>query len=672
VVTATPLEGGVAVANRLFPKTRSWFALDSPMELLSPLSVLRVLYGLAMLFWPVVGVAWRWEGLPGWVVLVGGAASVAVWVALQAVRTIGERGSRALVGLWVIDASLLVWAGHGTGTALAFTSVYGLMGVFVALFLPGRTVLAYQVVAGLALWVALLGALGSGVAAVVAALVSVTTAGATATLYVLTRSSRRQGTVDPDSGLPNGFGMARHLADRHPEARVVVAAVLVGGVDEAREALGYPVGTELLRRVVENVGQVVPARSLLARVEGDTLVVSRLLEGSGDRDEVAQQAFLLARALSGAVGSGRYLIGGVEVLLRASVGLALGPWDGTDVPELVRRATLSARRAANAGRLGLLWDGDHDTLTADDLALLAALGMAADRGELSLAYQPQVDPRTGRPASVEALLRWNSPVHGAVPPARFVMLAERTGLIDRLTGWILGEALDAQARWRAAGHRLPVSVNLSAKTLTRPDLAEWILDELGARQLSPSCLTVELTETAAADLPQAVLRLGQLRDRGVRISIDDFGTRHTSLAALAGLPVDELKIDRSFIVRWASSAADEAIVRTFCELAHRLGLVAVAEGVEDQGTKARLDAWGFDLVQGFHLSPPLAEADLLAFVAPSRESRPGYESAPHGQASGMGVDANPTTGEGSATLIPADASSPGTEPKNVASPPVVA
>ena len=304
----------------------------------------------------------------------------------------------------------------------------------------------------------------------------------------------------------------------------------------------------------------------------------------------------------------------MEVSLRTATGLTLGPWDGTEVSELVRRASLSAHRAATEGRLWALWDGDRDALTAEDLGLLAALRTAGERGQLSLVYQPQIACASGRPSSVEALLRWSSPEHGVISPDRFVPLAERTGLIDRLTGWILSEALDAQQRWRAEDRRIPVSVNLSATTLTRTDLVEWILGELATRDLPPSCLTVELTETAAADLPQAMERLGELRSLGIRVAVDDFGTGHTSLAALASLPVDELKIDRSFIQRSSSSPAHEAIVATFSELAHRLGLIAVAEGVEDQATERRLVDVGFDLLQGYHLARPLPELELLGFV----------------------------------------------------------
>jgi EAL domain-containing protein (putative c-di-GMP-specific phosphodiesterase class I) len=305
------------------------------------------------------------------------------------------------------------------------------------------------------------------------------------------------------------------------------------------------------------------------------------------------------------------------------------PWDGTEVAELVRRAGLNAQRAAHVGVTTALWDGDHDAMTGEDLALLHDLRLAVEQGELWLAYQPQVSSSSGVIVSVEALLRWDSPVHGSVSPGRFIILAERTGLIDRLTDWVVHQALDAQVRWRSQGIDVPVSVNLSAKTLGRPELAAWILSQLDTRQLPSSALTVEITETAAADLLAAVHLLSPLHDRGVRVSIDDFGTGYTSLAAIPYLPLDEIKVDMQFVKRAPTSPADEAIVRCVHELAHRLGLVTVAEGVEDEVVRDLMVDIEFDLLQGFHYSKGLPEPELMSFIAKSRmSSRPRLARAP--------------------------------------------
>jgi EAL domain-containing protein (putative c-di-GMP-specific phosphodiesterase class I) len=219
--------------------------------------------------------------------------------------------------------------------------------------------------------------------------------------------------------------------------------------------------------------------------------------------------------------------------------------------------------------------------------------------------------------SVEALLRWDSPVYGSVPPGRFIILAERTGLVDQLTEWVMTRALDAQVRWRRDGVVLPVSVNLSAKTLAWPDLSDWILNELARRELPHAALSVEVTETAAADLLDAVKLLSPLHEQGIRVSIDDFGTGYTSLAAIPYLPLDEIKVDMGFVKRSVTSPADEAIVRSVRELAHRLGLTTVAEGVEDEAIARLMVEIGFDLLQGYHFAKPLSEKALLDLVSAS-------------------------------------------------------
>jgi EAL domain-containing protein (putative c-di-GMP-specific phosphodiesterase class I)/GGDEF domain-containing protein len=408
---------------------------------------------------------------------------------------------------------------------------------------------------------------------------------------------------------------------------LVVAAVLLAGVDDARKALGYRVGTELLRRVVEDVGQVVSPNTLISRVEGDELVVVQTVALSGARhtDDIPPEARLagdrLAEDLVRTISAGRYLIDRVEVRLRAHVGLAFGIDASVDPAEFVRRASLSAHRAGEVGDSRALWSGDSGNLTADDLALLADLRLAGERSELSLAYQPQLSPASGLIEGVEALLRWNSPRLGSVPPGRFIVLAERTGLIEQLTWWVVAEALDSQARWRAAGIDCPVSVNLSPKMLGSPHVADAIMRELGARSLPGHVLTVEVTETAATDLLRAIDQLRPLHEHGVRVSIDDFGTGYTSFAALPHLPLDEIKVDMSFVQRSLTCDTDEAIVRSIRDLAHRLGLTSVAEGVENSALEKNMTEFGFDLLQGANITMPLKEEDFLDFLHRSRDNR---------------------------------------------------
>ncbi|MGA2303948.1 MAG: EAL domain-containing protein [Acidimicrobiales bacterium] len=266
------------------------------------------------------------------------------------------------------------------------------------------------------------------------------------------------------------------------------------------------------------------------------------------------------------------------------------------------------------GTTDAVWHANTRTLTGADLALLADLGMAEERGELTLVFQPQVAASSGEVVSVEALLRWKSHTRGDVSPGLFIPRAERTGLINRLTEWVLPEALNTQVRWRRQGLEISTSVNLSPVTMTRQDLAESVLEELRIRSLPPSCLTLEITETAVTNLLHAVLRLTPLREEGIQISVDDFGSGNTSLSSLPHLPLDELKVDQQFVRRSRESLNDLAIVRTIIELAQRLDLVCVAEGVETEEFYADMVGLGFALLQGYFVAKPLGEEELVQFV----------------------------------------------------------
>jgi EAL domain-containing protein (putative c-di-GMP-specific phosphodiesterase class I)/GGDEF domain-containing protein len=613
---------------------------------MSPLSLLRVLFAIGAPMWAIAGLAWRWRGLSGGLILAFGALMLAVWVALLAVRSVTVTHCRLLAGLWVIDVSVLLWSGRGQGLALAWVSLYLPMAIFVAVFLEPFAVFGYQMAALVGLGLALAPTQGAGRATVIALMSSIALLSVSAAALLFSRSARRQDTLDPDTGLPNGFGLAQRMPSPGAGLGAVVAGVVLEGLGDAREAMGYQVGTELLRRAVEDLGQVLPADALVGRVEADeVIVIERLDDATGaefgslielaedqsrvgqgvDRPPSATEAGLsLAWTLSQSIGAGRYVIDDVEVSLRAHIGLAVAPWDGTTMSELVRRASLSAHRASASGELQAFWQGDGGAMTREDLAILGDLRKAAQRDELYLMFQPQVEINSEETIAVESLLRWKSSRHGEVPPQRFIGLAERTGLIDRLSEWILGAALDARARWRQRDTTLGISVNLSARTLARPDLADWILSELDVRDLPAECLTLEMTETAATNLANAAEHLRPLRARGVRVSVDDFGTGYTSLAALPTFPLDELKIDQRFVRSSGVSSADEAIVRAVSELGHRLGLTVVAEGVEDEDTVERMRAAGCDVLQGYYFARPMSEVELLGsrHCATSRAERP--------------------------------------------------
>jgi EAL domain-containing protein (putative c-di-GMP-specific phosphodiesterase class I) len=606
------------VQQRLFPKTRSWFALGSPLELLSPLSVLRILFGLALL-WPVFGLSGHTPHRAIPAVLAVEVVFGASWVWLLRSSVASPRACKVLVAILVVgSAAVIHQADEAAAMAVSYFALAPAIALFVGLFFGARALRGYCALVLVATWVGLFSHFGLLTAGLLALCLSVVVIAVATTVRLLCRSARTLNMVDADTGLPNGFGIARRTETDHDES-FIVAVVHLGGLAEAREALGYPAGTELLRRAVENVGQVIP-NGIVGRVEGDELVVvlaydPEAMSASADGTTAQATATALADQLIAAVGVPRYQVGGIDVTLRAYVGAMAAPEDGRDVVELIRLASISARRARDRGHSALIRDGDSGALTSHDLSLLSELARAADRGELRLAYQPQIAPRTGEFVSVEALLRWESETFGPVSPGVFIPLAERTGLVTRLTDWVLSEAVAAAARWAEMGHVISVSVNLSAVDLTRVDLAERVIRELTLHQVEPSRLTLEITETAAtADMLHAIDQLRPAHDLGVRLAIDDFGIGYTSLSLLPELALDELKVDQRFVMRCMSSSADDAIVALVCELGHRLGLDVVAEGVEDDVCAAHLTDLGFDLLQGHAFARALAESELLELL----------------------------------------------------------
>jgi EAL domain-containing protein (putative c-di-GMP-specific phosphodiesterase class I) len=262
----------------------------------------------------------------------------------------------------------------------------------------------------------------------------------------------------------------------------------------------------------------------------------------------------------------------------------------------------------------------HDTAS---LTLLAELPRALRNRELVLHYQPKLDVHTGMLAGIEALIRWQHPTRGLIPPIDFVPAAEKTGLIEAMTRYVLDEALGQLRRLRLLGQDITVAVNLSMRNLHDPTLPQQVAELLHKWDLSGECLTLEITESAIVSDPSGTKDIiRQLRELGVEISIDDFGTGYSSLAYLADLPVSEVKIDRSFVSRMADGSSETIIVTSTITLAHQLGLRAIAEGVEDEAMMPELEALGCDAVQGYAISRPLSSADATRWLLSHQGNAP--------------------------------------------------
>ncbi|HEY8284572.1 MAG TPA: GGDEF domain-containing phosphodiesterase, partial [Chloroflexota bacterium] len=309
-----------------------------------------------------------------------------------------------------------------------------------------------------------------------------------------------------------------------------------------------------------------------------------------------------------------FVLEGYSMTLGASIGITLAPDHGQDAITLLRRADVAMYTAKRGATGYALYTTEQDQYSPDRLGLTGELRQAIEQDRLCLHYQPKVDLKTGHLDGVEALVRWPHPDRGLLPPDQFIPLAEHTGLIAPLSRWVLGTALRQCRAWRDEGLEIRVAVNLSARLLQDEHLIETVSDLLQAHGVPPNDLELEITESAVmADPARALGLLHRLHMMGVRLSIDDFGTGYSSLAYLNRLPVDEVKIDKSFILGLRTDDA-ATITRSIIDLGHNLGLVVVAEGVEDQVAYERLGGMGCDLAQGYYLSRPIPAADLTAWA----------------------------------------------------------
>jgi diguanylate cyclase len=438
--------------------------------------------------------------------------------------------------------------------------------------------------------------------------------------------TRRLARTDDLTGLPNRRALADEL-DRALAARdatgVALLVIDLNGFKELNDTLGHEAGDEALRAVGVRLRDALRAGDMLARLGGDEFAV---LADCGSLAEAELVGNRLLRALERS-----FPVAGISVQIGASVGVASHPDHGRTASELLKRADVAMYRA-KAARTGVeRYDGSQDGRSAERLALAGELGRAIASGQIVPYYQPQIDPRTGRLVSLEALARWEHPDYGVLPPARFLPAVEQSTLSRMLTLSMIEQAVDHCARWRGDGVDVPVAVNLSAANLV-DDAFDLEVEEILERHgVAADRLCLEITENIFLTDPQRALTLlHRLRAMGVRLSLDDFGTRHSSLSHLDRLPVDELKIDRSFVAELTSDARKAVIVESTVQLAHRLGLHAVAEGVEDAGTWRALSDMGCPAIQGYAVARPMPAGALRAWArdhpaATARQSVPAVE-----------------------------------------------
>lgn len=431
------------------------------------------------------------------------------------------------------------------------------------------------------------------------------------TLWIA-RARAEEQLRDPLTGLPNRQWLLERAWSALDEAERLGtrSALVLIDLDRFRavnDTLGHLAGDRLLLQIADRLRQALPEDAEAARLGGDEFAV--LLPVADSTTSAQRVARHLVAELSSPLD-----LDGLTLVLEASAGLAVFPDHALDAEGLLRRADV-AMYQAKRDRTGVeVYESKRDSNTPDRLGLLGDLRRALDAGEVELHYQPKVR-FDGQVAGLEALVRWVHPERGRVSPDEFIAIAETSGLMPHLTEYVLETALAQVARWRAQGLKVPVAVNVSPRDVHTPGFAGAVAARLARHGVPASGLQLEITEHVLLEDPQrAADTMAGLTGHGVKMSLDDFGTGYSSLVHLRRLPVSELKIDRSFVARLAVDAQDAEIVRCTVDLAHSLGLLVVAEGVEDDETWERLRDLGCDAVQGWLVAAAMPPQEATAWL----------------------------------------------------------
>jgi diguanylate cyclase (GGDEF)-like protein len=417
-----------------------------------------------------------------------------------------------------------------------------------------------------------------------------------------------QATTDDLTGLANRalwydrVNQALAGSRREGGREVVLMLLDLDHFKLVNDDLGLSVGDEVLRQVALRLRAALRDSDTLARLGGDEFAILMPAVPSG---ECAGER-VAAKVLS--CFEHPFRCGERELFINASVGIAVYPDHGDDVNELLTHADVAMYRAKRSEGHYSFYDADGQAGSAEALRFSGQLRHALDRNEFELFYQPKVDIRGRQVCGVEALLRWQHPQQGLVDPGQFLPAAEQIGLMAPITSWVLVTALRQCKAWRDVGIEMPVSVNVSARSFQNPRLLEriqWALEQAG---VEGSCLEIEITEDSLmGDIGRGAEMLAQLHRLGVAVAVDDFGTGYSSLSYLKRLPINTLKIDKSFLADVAQNGSDALIVRSIIDLGHNLGFRVVAEGVEDAAAWDLLTRLGCDAVQGYHISHPLPQ-----------------------------------------------------------------
>jgi diguanylate cyclase (GGDEF)-like protein len=547
-----------------------------------------------------------WHAGRGWALLGAGLAVFAAGDSLyllQVTHGTYVQGSPmdVLWGVGIVLMALSAWQSSPEGRPAAPT-----LAVIAPPFACALAALGVLVYAGLHR--------APAVAVVLAAGAALASMGRTALSFTDVRrlaEVRRQATTDDLTGLPNRRHLDRRLRERLDVARergtsVALLLIDLDGFKELNDTLGHRAGDLVLEQIGPRLRAVLRGDDELARLGGDEFAV--VLSDAADAEPVG-------RRIGQALGAG-LTVDDIDVRIGASIGIAVFPEHGEDAETLLQRADVAMYQAKTARSGHAFYERERDRHSRERLALIAELRDAIGTDQLVLHFQPKLDMATGAVNDVEALVRWMHPERGLLGPGAFVPLAEQTGVMGELTEHVLDAALRQVSDWYERGLDLSVAVNVSAATLLDEGWAMDVTAALVRHGVPASRLRIEITEDALMGDAERALRVVEgLVATGIGVSVDDFGTGYSSLGLLKHLPVDELKIDRTFVRDLLTDDADAAIVQSVVDLGGRLGLRTVAEGVEDAETLDRIAEYGVTVAQGFHIARPLPADELERWLA---------------------------------------------------------
>lgn len=415
---------------------------------------------------------------------------------------------------------------------------------------------------------------------------------------------------DTLTGLPNRTRFLEMFTVLPPDSNGAIAVLDIDRFAMINNALGHTIGDRLLRELGLRLAMTVLKPHVTVRLWGDQFAF--LLEATS-KEQVLKFADDVGTALLNPI-----VLDGQRLDVGGSLGVVMYPQDGTDAPTLLRRAEMAMRTAKRRhGRLAFYSEAGGDP-AHEQLSLIGEMREALERREFIVHYQPKFSLVKNQMTSAEALLRWRHPSKGMISPMRFIPFAEQTGFIREITPWLIEHVIGHAADWQRDGRSIVPSINLSAHDLLNPELVGYVKGLLDKHGLPSSAICLEITESALMDDPDLALKhLNQLSALGIRLSIDDYGSGQASLAYLKTLPVNELKIDRAFVMDVDVTPKNAAIVRSTVLLCHELGLTVVAEGAESQEELAWLRQSGCDMVQGYVIAKPMPLENLLAWQPPA-------------------------------------------------------